>query len=235
MNLKEITIEITQQCPNHCVHCSSLSSNYKTYCLSFEKVTELINDAVNLGCKTINLSGGEPFVHPRITQIVDYIFEKGLHCNIYTSGICLIGRELGTVSAKILETLKGKVTKYIVNIESSNEETYAYSLMTVRVESGGYCGDAELDVDLREIAAFARDLRKLYDTLSGEATVREPFGYKRFLSFSAEQRGHILVKGYLCDAMNDHELRFENQFDQTYLRTFSQELVAACSRYQRPE
>ena len=110
-----------------------------------------------------------------------------------------------------------------------------YALMTVRVESGGYCGDAELDVDLREFAAFARDLRKLYDTLSGEATVREPFGYKRFLSFSAEPRGHIRVKGYLCDAMNDHELRFENEFDQSYLRAFSQELVSACSRYQRPE
>lgn len=124
MNLKDITIEITQQCPNHCLHCSSLSSNYKTFCLSFEKVTELINDAVVLGCKTINLSGGEPFVHPEITQIVDYIFEKGLHCYIYTSGICLIGGVPGPISTKILKTIKGKVTKYIVNVESSDEETY---------------------------------------------------------------------------------------------------------------
>ena len=110
-----------------------------------------------------------------------------------------------------------------------------YSLMTVRVESGGYCGNAELDIDLKEFAAFARDLRKLYDTLSGEATVREPFGYKRFLSFSAEPRGHIRVKGCLCDAMNDHELRFENEFDQSYLRAFSQELVSAYSCYEKPK
>ena len=124
MSLKEITIEITQQCPNQCVHCSSLSCTYKTFSLSFEKITELVEDAVSLGCKSVNLSGGEPFVHPEIMQIVDFIYKQGLQCSIYTSGICFVGGQPDTVPSKILLALRGKVTKYIVNVESSDAETY---------------------------------------------------------------------------------------------------------------
>lgn len=124
MKLNEITIEITQQCPNQCMHCSSLSSTCKTFYLSLKKIIGLIDDAIGLGCKTINLSGGEPFVHPEIMQIVEHIFKRGLQCYIYTSGICLVEGEPETVSTKILGTLKGKVTKYIVNVEASDEKTY---------------------------------------------------------------------------------------------------------------
>lgn len=124
MKLNEITIEVTQQCPNHCVHCSSLSSTYKTFCLSFNKIKGLIDDAVDFGCSTINLSGGEPFVHPEITQIVDYIYEKGLQCYIYTSGITLSDGKPTEVSIEMLQQLIGKVTKYIVNVEAADESTY---------------------------------------------------------------------------------------------------------------
>lgn len=130
MKLNEITIEITQQCPNQCVHCSSLSSTYKTFCLSFNKIKELIDDAIDLGCSTINLSGGEPFVHPEITQIVDYIYEKGFQCYIYTSGITLSDGKPTVVSIEMLLQLRGKVTKYIVNVEAADERTYNHIMGT---------------------------------------------------------------------------------------------------------
>jgi MoaA/NifB/PqqE/SkfB family radical SAM enzyme len=44
MKLKEITIEITQQCPNYCIHCSSMSSLSKNHMMPLEKVKELIDD-----------------------------------------------------------------------------------------------------------------------------------------------------------------------------------------------
>lgn len=124
MKLKEITIEVTQQCPNCCVHCSSLSSLRKTTCLSTEKIIEVINDAVVLGCQIINISGGEPFLHPRLKQIIDHVFKKGLKCYIYTSGISLVDGKPRVVSKDILESLKGKVNKYIVNVEAVDEDTY---------------------------------------------------------------------------------------------------------------
>lgn len=51
MKLKEITIEITQQCPNYCIHCSSMSSLSKNHMMPLEKVKELIDDVDILGCE----------------------------------------------------------------------------------------------------------------------------------------------------------------------------------------
>ena len=66
MKLKEITIEITQQCPNYCIHCSSMSSLSKNHMMPLEKVKELIDDVDILGCEQISFSGGEPFLHKEI-------------------------------------------------------------------------------------------------------------------------------------------------------------------------
>ena len=124
MTLREITIEVTQQCPNCCIHCSSLSSLRKTTCLSTEKIIEVIDDAVALGCQIINISGGEPFLHLGLKQIIDHIYKQGLKCYIYTSGIGLVDGKPTAVSSNILKSLKGKVDKYIVNVEAVDEDTY---------------------------------------------------------------------------------------------------------------
>lgn len=124
MKLNEITIEITQQCPNQCVYCSSLSCPDKTTCLSTEKILEVVDDAVALGCESISLSGGEPFLHPGLVQIVNHIAKQGVQCLIYTSGICFENGTPHSIPEEILEALRGKVAKYIVNVEAADEATY---------------------------------------------------------------------------------------------------------------
>lgn len=124
MKLNEITIEITQQCPNFCVHCSSLSCSKKSSYLSVAKIEEVVDDAVELGCQTVNLSGGEPFLYYGLLQVVNYINQKGLNCHIYTSGICLIDNSPVSIPVSILEKLHGRVDKYIVNVEAADNDTY---------------------------------------------------------------------------------------------------------------
>lgn len=124
MKLNEITIEITQQCPNQCVYCSSLSCPNKTTCLTTEKIVEVVDDAVALGCESISLSGGEPFLHPGLVQIVNHIVKHGVQCFIYTSGICIEHDTPCSIPVEMLEELKGKVSKYIVNVEAADVATY---------------------------------------------------------------------------------------------------------------
>ena len=124
MKLNEITIEITQQCPNQCVYCSSLSCPHKTTCLTTEKILEVVDDAVDLGCESISLSGGEPFLHPGLVQIVNHIAKQGVQCLIYTSGICFENGIPHSIPEEILEALRGKVAKYIVNVEAADEAAY---------------------------------------------------------------------------------------------------------------
>ena len=124
MKLNEITIEITQQCPNRCVYCSSLSCPNKTTCLTTEKILEVVEDAVALGCESISLSGGEPFLHPGLVQIVNHIAKHGVQCFVYTSGICFDNGNPRSIPVEVLDKLRGKVAKYIVNVGAADEATY---------------------------------------------------------------------------------------------------------------
>lgn len=85
--LNEISIEILQRCPNRCIYCSSHSNPQAAHIISFETIKSIIDDAKALGCKTVCLSGGEPFLHPQILEVISYIAQQHLACYVYTSGI----------------------------------------------------------------------------------------------------------------------------------------------------
>lgn len=125
MILHEITIEVTQRCPNKCIYCSSFSDVTKTQYLDYSTICRVVDDAKFLGAKSVSLSGGEPFLHPEIIKIVEYIYAQGLQCHLYSSGV-LMSREgkPTSVPAKILESIKGIISKLIVNIESADERSY---------------------------------------------------------------------------------------------------------------
>ena len=125
MTLHEITIEVTQRCPNRCIYCSSLSDATKTQYLDYDTICRVVDDAKSLGAKSVSLSGGEPFLHLDIIKIAEYIHAQGLQCNLYSSGIVMSENGMPTsVSTKILEAIKWKVSKLIVNIEAASEKDY---------------------------------------------------------------------------------------------------------------
>lgn len=122
--LYEVTIEVTQQCPNKCIYCSSMSSPDKTEALDFNTICQCVDDAASMGAKLINLSGGEPMLRTDIAQIADYIHNKGLKIRLYCSGIYYDG-SYHTMPIELLESIKGKVDNLIFNYESCCPELYS--------------------------------------------------------------------------------------------------------------
>lgn len=123
--LKEISIEIIRKCPNLCLHCSSMAHKQCEEILPYDKFKEVVSDAAKLGAKIICLSGGEPFLHDSIVNMVKYIKKQGLECYIYTSGIVLDEFENPTsLSKNVLSEISEYVTKLIFNIEAGTEHTY---------------------------------------------------------------------------------------------------------------
>lgn len=122
--LFEVTIELTQRCPNECIYCSSLSCIDAEETLSYDTVCQIVDDAVLLGAKQINLSGGEPFLRDDITAIVDYIYAKGLIIRLYSSGI-FYDEEYQDIPDELLRSIVGKVDYLIINYESSDPDCYA--------------------------------------------------------------------------------------------------------------
>ncbi|MEG1837638.1 MAG: radical SAM protein [Synergistaceae bacterium] len=123
--LKEISIEIIRKCPNNCQHCSSVSSRHCTEIIDFAKFKEVVDGVLELGAETICFSGGEPFLHPNIVEMIKYVCSKGLASYVYTSGIIFDAFEnYISLTDKILTAISGCVTKLIFNIEAAKEETY---------------------------------------------------------------------------------------------------------------
>ena len=122
--LSEISIEILQRCPNRCIYCSSRSNPQATHIISFEIIKNIIDDAKSLGCKTVCLSGGEPFLHPQILDIISYIAKQQLTCYVYTSGIYMKDEVYSSLPNEYIEAIRGMVDKVIFNVEADSSALY---------------------------------------------------------------------------------------------------------------
>lgn len=122
--LSEISIEILQRCPNRCIYCSSHSNPQATHIIPFEIIKNIIDDAKSLGCKTVCLSGGEPFLHPQILDIISYIAKLQLICYVYTSGIYMKDEVYSSLPNEYIEAIRGMVDKVIFNVEADSSALY---------------------------------------------------------------------------------------------------------------
>ena len=124
MKVNEITIEVTQQCPNRCIYCSSLSDMGKTEALDIVTICKVADDAKALGATSVSLSGGEPFMREDIVEIIDYLKAKGLKVRVYSSGIYYNG-QYTTIPTSLLESVKDKIDALVFNYETIDAELYA--------------------------------------------------------------------------------------------------------------
>ena len=169
--LKEISVEITRRCPNYCLHCSSSAHSQCSESMPYETFQTVISDAAKLGTKTICLSGGEPFLHDKIVQMIQFVHSKGMECYVYTSGIAMSPSDQRiSLPMEQLRQISGAVTKIIFNIEASTEAIYdrimgtsnCFSLLkesVLRANAAGICTEAHfvpMALNLREIPAVVR-------------------------------------------------------------------------------
>lgn len=123
--LKELSIEILRKCPNNCLHCSSLSTEHCSEIIPLSKFKEVVQSAKNLGLQTVCLSGGEPFLHPDILEMVAFLHQERLNSFIYTSGICLDEQARRIpIPTSVISKLSSTVSKLIFNVEAANEAVY---------------------------------------------------------------------------------------------------------------
>jgi len=80
----ELVIEVTDHCNNNCIHCSSDSGRSRVTFLPVRVIDRAIDEVKP---STIILSGGEPFLHPRIADIINAAKSAGARLAINTCGV----------------------------------------------------------------------------------------------------------------------------------------------------
>jgi MoaA/NifB/PqqE/SkfB family radical SAM enzyme len=123
LSLETLNIELTRFCYLECVHCSTLAGENVSEELSLNDVKRAIDDFINLGGKTLEISGGEPFCYKHIWEVLRYAKKNYLKVNLFTCGY------LGSFEPEKYRSLarnlkKLEVDKITVSIHGSASETH---------------------------------------------------------------------------------------------------------------
>ena len=125
--LKYVTIDLTNSCNLNCVGCwthspllkdKEATNEWKSQMIPFDILKKLINDLHDLGTKRIRITGGgEPFLYPKIFDVIKLIKEKGIACDI-TTNFTLLNKE------KIKKLFELNVDELVVSLWAGDAETY---------------------------------------------------------------------------------------------------------------
>lgn len=84
---KILNLEITKKCNLNCKHCGvQLGGNND---LTNMELNQLIDDASEIGCQTIIIAGGEPFLSENIWSVLTKASENNLKVSILSNGLLI--------------------------------------------------------------------------------------------------------------------------------------------------
>ena len=104
------------------------------------------------------------------------------------------------------------------------------TLLNTQAKSGKFSGFAEMEIDIRMLGVFSINLKNMYESLLGEALLKETYGGS-YIRMKSTGKGHFELSCYLHQAYPHHKLEVETQIDQTMLKAFSKQLYKDFSKY----
>jgi MoaA/NifB/PqqE/SkfB family radical SAM enzyme len=125
--------QVTNECNLACLHCIEESGPGKAFPdeLTDEQVFSVLEQAISLEVPYLSFSGGEPMVHPRFFEMVEYVCSRNGQLKVETNGHYLTPENCGR-----LKSLGVKAVQ--VSLDGASRETF--NRMRVR-------GDFDLAVE----------------------------------------------------------------------------------------
>ena len=86
--MDQIKVLVTNECNLHCTHCFR-SEESLPQMISFVKLCEIVDFAIESKTRKLSFSGGEFFTHPKAYDLLDYCRGKDIDIAILTNATCL--------------------------------------------------------------------------------------------------------------------------------------------------
>jgi MoaA/NifB/PqqE/SkfB family radical SAM enzyme len=103
--------EITGACNLRCVHCENRCGEKGSRELSMERMMEVAGSLARLGCRTVDVTGGEPLMRPGWDAVCARLSGLGVHVALVTNGTLLddeaLDRALGAGVGVVAISLDG--------------------------------------------------------------------------------------------------------------------------------
>jgi len=112
-----VAFDLTDKCNLKCYWCNAQkfrSSNM----LSFDHVKKVLNMLKGMGVKSVCYAGGgEPTLHPKLPEILDYTHSYGLECAVSTNGL--------TLTDKLIDSTIQNCKFVGFSVDASKAETWS--------------------------------------------------------------------------------------------------------------
>lgn len=115
---EQITISITEECPNRCIHCALPDTKNKAK-LNPETVKSVIDQTIDLGTTLIIFDGGEPLLYDGLEGLISYVDQSKAIPGLFTSGVGMTPERARSLKAAGLSMLS-------VSLDSANAEGHDY-------------------------------------------------------------------------------------------------------------
>lgn len=113
---EQVTISITEECPNRCLHCALPNKNNHSK-LTADEIKDAVDQAIGAGATNIIFDGGEPLGYEGLEELISYVDpEKAIAC-MFTSGV-------GLTEEKAVSLKKAGLYSISVSIDSPFEENH---------------------------------------------------------------------------------------------------------------
>ncbi|MCL2142315.1 MAG: radical SAM protein, partial [Methanimicrococcus sp.] len=113
---EQVTVSITEECPNRCLHCALPNKNNHSK-LAPDEIMEAIDQAIHAGATNIIFDGGEPLGYTGLEDLVAYVDPKKAIACLFTSGV-------GLTLEKAMSLKKSGLYSISVSIDSPFEEKH---------------------------------------------------------------------------------------------------------------
>lgn len=112
----QVTISITEDCPNNCIHCALPDSKHRAK-LSPPTVKDVIDQVLDMGTTFVIFDGGEPLTYQGLETLIRYVDRKKAIAGMFTSGV-------GLTEEKARALKKAGLYSLTVSFDSAFEEKH---------------------------------------------------------------------------------------------------------------
>ncbi len=90
---ENISLELTRRCNSACAHCFARAGTGAPVSLDYEQAVEMVLEAASCGYSGLHLTGGEPLMWPRLTELIELALRTGYENVFINTNGTLVDRE----------------------------------------------------------------------------------------------------------------------------------------------